>query len=267
MLHLAIAASIIAVSVTVVTAQDRTVPTNQGQAAPSVSPGQAAIDRAVAANKYVFLFFWKEKDQKTDKTYADFASAAAKLTNLAEVVSIQITNPAEKKVVDRFSVTRAPMPLVLSVAPSGAITKAFTKTFDEKELRTAFVSPSTELCLKALQSGKLVFVCVLDQVNPGDPVTIPKGVKDFKADVKYARATEIVVVNAQDKSEAMFLKEIQVGVNASKPITVFLAPPGAPVGTFIGDSSKEAIIAKLASAQSGCCPGGKCGSGGCGPKK
>ena len=56
-------------------------------------------------------------------------------------------------------------------------------------------------------------------------------------------------------------------VQQSAPITVFLAPPGAMIGKFGSEASKEVLVAKLVAAQSSCCPGGKCGSGGCGPKK
>ena len=54
-------------------------------------------------------------------------------------------------IVDKYGVSRSPMPLVLAIAPCGAITKGFTKTFDEDQLRTAFVSPCTAECMKALK--------------------------------------------------------------------------------------------------------------------
>jgi len=267
--HLAIAVVVVAVGATLATAQDRAHPTPSatGQATANVSPAQAAMDRAAAAQKYVFLFFWKEKGVLTDKAWSVFQPAAARLANWVEVVSIQITDPAEKQIVDKYGVTRAPMPLVLAVAPCGAITKAFTKTFDETQLRTAFVSPCTQLCLKALQKRKLVFVCVVEKTNPKAPLTVPKGVEDFKADKKYGPATEIVLVDAQDENEATLLKEMGVGTQASKPIIVFLAPPGALIGKFGGAASKDVLVAKLAAAQSNPCAGGKCGPGGCGPKK
>ena len=50
-------------------------------------------------------------------------------------------------------------------------------------------------------------------------------------------------------------------------MTVFLAPPGAMIGKFGSEASKEVLMAKLAAAQSNPCGGGKCGPGGCGPKK
>jgi len=210
---------------TVAAAQDRaaTAPAATARsAAVNVSPAQAAIDRAAAANKYVFLFFWKEKSPPTDKAWAAFQPAMAKVADMAQAVAIQVTNPAEKKLVDKYGVSRAPMPIVLVVAPCGAITKAFTKTFDEKQLRTAFVSPCMQRCLKALQSRKLVFVCLVDQAKPQDRVTVPKGVEDFKADKKYGAATEVVMVNVRDAKEATLLKEFDVSPRYA-PMTIFLA--------------------------------------------
>lgn len=252
----------------VATAQDRAgTGTPAGQSAVAqTSEAQAAIDKAVAANKYVFLFFWKEKGSQADKMLGILQPAVAKMADTAEVVSIQVTDPAEKKIVDKYGVSRAPMPMVLAVAPCGAITKAFIKPFDEKELRTAFVSDGTQRCLKALQDGKLVFVCVVDQASTKEPAPVPKGVEDFKADEKYGGSVEVVVISVRDTAEATFLKELEVGAKAA-PVTVFLAPPGALIGTFDNTTTKETFAAKLAAAQSSCCPGGKCGPGGCGSKK
>ena len=269
-LHLAITAVVVAVGVTVATAQDRVArtPTATDQATfASVSQTQAAMDRAAAAQKYIFLFFWKDKTPQTDKAWGILQPAVTNMAGSAEVAAIQITDPAEKKIVDKYGVTRAPMPLVLAIAPCGAITKAFTKAFDENQLRTAFVSSCTQLCLKALQDRKLVLACVVDQANPQDPVTIPKAAEDFKADSKYGPATEIVLINARDEGEAAFLRDFQVDPRAPKPVIVFLAPPGAVIGKFNGTTTKQQLIAQLVSAQSNPCAGGKCGPGGCGPKK
>ncbi len=258
--YLAITAAILAIVVTSVTAQEQTTGVN-------VSPAQTAIDRAAAANKYTFIFFWKEKGQQTDNAWNVFQPAAAKLADSADVVSIQITDAAEKKIVEKYGVIRAPMPMALSIAPCGAITKGFTKKFDETELRTAFVSPCMQLCLKALQGRKLVLACVVDQANPQDPVEIPQGVRDFKDDKKFGPATEIILVNAKNQEEAALLKDFKVDSKMRKPVVVFLAPPGAMIGRYDGSATKQQLLAQLAAAQSNPCAGGKCGPGGCGPKK
>lgn len=265
-----IVAAILAVIPTVGMAQERAASespaTAKDEVAAKPSPCQTAIDKAAADNKYVFVLFWKEQSPQLDKAWGELKPVVTSMADKAVFLSIQITNPAEKKIVDKYGVTRAPMPLVLALAPSGAVTKAFTKTFDEKELRTAYVSPCKEQCLKALQDRKLVFVCVVEKTDPKAPLAVPKGVEDFKADKRFASATAIVVVDAQDENEVTLLKELEIGKAASKPITVFLGPPGALIGKF-GDVSKDVLVAKLAAAMSNRCGGGKCGPGGCPPPK
>ena len=255
-------------------AQARAPSATEKSAPANLSPGEAAIYTAAAAGKYVFVFFWKERNPETNKAWSVFKLAAAKLAKSADVVPIQVADTAEKKIVGKYGVDRAPMPLVLAIAPCGAITSAFTKSFDEKQLRTAFVSPCKQLCLKALQSRKLVLVCVVEKTDAKSPLTgiaacrVPEGVNDFKADKKFGPVTEIVLVNAHDKNEATFLKELQAEPPLSAgPITVFLAPPGVRIGLHIGSVGKKAIIDDLVAASSRRCCGGNCGAGGCGPKK
>jgi hypothetical protein len=258
--HWGIAIAMVATVAIAATAQNQAAK-NQAPAA-NVSPAQAAIARAAKANKYLLLFCWETKDQKTNDARAVFEPAAAKLADSAAVVSIQINDAAEQQIVDQYDLTRSPMPLVLSIAPNGAITKGFSKTFDEKELRTAFVSRGTQLCMKALQDRKLVLVCAVDPAGPKGPMKTPKCAEGFKADAKYGPATEIILVNAKDQREASFLKDLKID-QSQKPMVAFFAPPAVWIGNFDGAAAKDELVAKLVAAQSSCCPGGKCGPGGC----
>ena len=269
-ISLAIVGVTMAVGVAMAEGQDRVArtPTGASQAAANnPSQAQAAMTQASAANKYMFIFFWKDKNQQTDKAWGILQPAVAKMADQADVVSIQTTDSAEKAIVDRFGASRSPMPLVMAIAPCGAITKAFTGAFDEKQLSMAFVSLGTQQTMKALQDSKLAMICVMDQAGQQDPGVLPQGVKDFKADAKYGGATEIVVLNPRDQAEAGFLKDLQVDANSSKTVIALFAPPALMIGKFDTTVTKQQIIAKLTSAQSGCCPGGKCGPNGCGPKK
>lgn len=230
------------------------------------SPGQTAMQKAADGGKFLFILFWKDQTTQTDKTWKALQSAAEKNADKADAFPIRTTDAAEKAIVDKFNVSKSPMPLILAIAPCGAVTKAFPGNFDEKQLASAFVSPCEQLVMKGIQSSKMVFVNVVYEVPAEGEAAVPQGVKDFKADEKYAKATEIITVNATDKKEADFLKELSIDTKAKKPVSVLLAP-GAMIGTFEENVTKEQIVTKISSAQSGCCPGGKCGPGGCGPKK
>jgi len=232
----------------------------------TASKGTAAIQHAAAADKYLFVFFWKEKSQQTDAMWNAFQPAMSKVADRAESVAINVSDPAEKTMVAKFGLDRSPLPLVLVLAPNGAITKGFPLKFDEKQMSQAFVSPGTAQCLKALQSRKLVLLCVQSRSPQIRQVSLQQGVADFAADAQFAGATEVVAVDPADPAEASFLQDLQVDPRTAGQTTVFLAPPGSVVAKFNGPVTKAQLVAKLRAAQSDPCAGGKCGPGGCGPK-
>ena len=235
--------------------------------APPRGVGLAALQRAAAANKYLFLFFWKEKDRSTASLWDVYQSAMVRLSDRADAVAIRVDDAAEKAVVDRFGAAGAPLPLVLAVAPNGAVTKGFPGAFDEASLANAFVSPGTARCLKALQDRKLVLVCI-EHLAPGaNAVTVPQGVVAFRSDPGYAQVTEIVGINAADRNESSFLQGLGIDPRAARSTTALLVPPGTLIGKFEGTVTKKQLMAQLAVASSGACAGGKCGPNGCGPRK
>ena len=240
-------------------------PATGASARPAAGQGLTAMARAAAANKYLFIFFWKEKSSQADAVWNVLQPGMGRLAEWADWTSVRITDPAEKPIVERFGVDRAPMPLVLALAPNGAITKAFPVKLEESQLRAAFVSPGTELCLKALQDRKLVLLCVGEALPPQNRLAVPLGVGQFKADPRYAPVTEVILLDPREPAEKGFLKELQIDPRVG-PVTVLMAPPGGVVGKFPGSVSKEQLVAKLATASSAC-PGGKCGPNGCGPKR
>ncbi|MHC4399161.1 MAG: hypothetical protein ACYTG0_05750 [Planctomycetota bacterium] len=231
---------------------------------PSTSKGLAAIDTAARDGKYLFVFFWKANDEQSRSMHGVFQSAMSKWAESANSIGVQITDPDEKPVVDRLGVSRAPMPLVVALAPNGAITKGFPIKFTEQQLREAFVSRCTAKCMKALQDRKLVLLCVQNEKTQFSQAAL-QGVQSFKTDARFATATEVVTIDPGDGTEASFLQALRVDPRTPTAVTVLLAPPGQPVATFVGAVSKDEIVAKV---QAGPCAGGKCGPGGCcGPKK
>ena len=236
------------------------------QSAPAAaSAGATAMEKAAKDKKYLFVFFFDGEDSHTSAMKGVFETAMAKMTDRADAMAINVSDPAEKPIVDKFSVRGAPMPLVLAIAPTGAATHAFPKRFDEAQFQQAFVSPCTARCMKAIQDRHLILLCVQNGKTQFNQEAM-QGVEAFKADPQYAKVTEVVTLNPSDKAEKSFLKALEVDPETTTALTLLVTPPGAPVATFAGAVTKEEIAAKLAAAQSSCCPGGKCGPGGCCPK-
>jgi hypothetical protein len=253
--------------------QERPSPTAAATPAKAMAPearssgaGMKAIAEAAKANKYLFALFCRNDDEPTRAMRRTLESALARKSARADWVLVKITEPDERSIVEKFELDRAPMPLVLALAPNGAITGGFPSKVEEKDLLEAFATPCTEKCMKALQSNKLVFLCVQNSTTNGNKAAL-QGVRDFQADERFGQATEVILLDPAASNEAKFLSDLQVDPKTSAAVTVFLAPPGRPVAKFEGATNKEDLVASLQKAGSGCCPGGTCGPGGCCPQK
>jgi hypothetical protein len=228
--------------------------------------GIAALERAAATGKYLLLLFYRNNDDSTKAMKKVFAGAAAKLASKANSITVNVADDAEKDIVAKFGVDRAPMPLTLVVAPTGAITGGFPGKVTEEQLSGAFVSPGLASCLKALQAGKLVLLCVQNSSTKSNDVAL-KGVQAFKADARYAQFTEVVNLDPTDTAEAKFLAQIKIDPATPVAVTAFMAPPGAVIAKYNGATDKNVMIAALTAATSGGCGTGGCGPSGCGPTK
>jgi hypothetical protein len=226
--------------------------------------GMAALEQAAAAKRYLFAFFWKTEDAQTSAMRSVLKDAIKEVANRADSVEVNVTLASEKAIVEKFDLDRAPMPLILAIAPNGAITGGFPTEVERQKLLDAFASPRTEKCMKHLQDNRLVFLCMQNGSTKSNDEAM-KGVREFKADARFAPATEIVMLDPTDAAEASFLKDLQVDPKTESAVTIFLAPPGVPVAMYEGATNKDTIVAALQKASSSCGPGG-CGPGGCPPK-
>ena len=208
----------------------------------------AAIKQAADAGKYLFVFFSKTDDDQTLAMRKVFDKAMEKVADRAQWIAVNITDSSEKAIVDKFDLSRAPMPLVLAMAPNGAITGGFPTKFEEQQLLDAFATPGTEKVMKPLQDGKLVFVCVQNDKTKSNDAAM-QGVRDFKADARFASATEIVMLDPTDSAEASFLADLKIDPKTEEAMTVFLAPPGSAIAEYKGATDKADLVGHAAEGQ------------------
>jgi hypothetical protein len=227
--------------------------------------GVAAMEQAAREKKYLFAFFWKDESSETANLKKVFEGAMRKVEDRANSIQVCITDSSESGIVETFDLKRAPMPLAIAIAPNGAIMGGFPQKFDEDNLLNAFGSPCTEQCMKTMQEGNLVLLCVQNKSTASNEEAM-KGVKAFAEDERYASATQIVMLDPADSAEKPFLTDLKIDPETKEAVTAFMAPPGSVIAEFKGATDKEELIAALQKAGTGCGPGG-CGPGGCGPQK
>jgi hypothetical protein len=212
--------------------------------------GAAAIQKAAAADKYLFIFFYKADDEQTQAMRKVFDAAVRKVADRAQYVVVDVTNPSEKQIIAKFGVDRAPMPLALVLAPTGAVTAGFPMKFEESQLTGAFVSQGLAKSLKALQDGKLVLLCVQSGNTKSNDVAM-QGVNAFKTDARYAMSTEVVKIDPTDDRELKFLTQVQIDPKTSEAVTALVVPPGSVAAKYNGATDKDVMIAALAALKAG----------------
>ncbi len=242
-------------------------PTRTADATDDSGAGMAAIADAERAKKYLFVFFWKNEDEQTAAMKGVFEEAMRKTADRAQSTIVCIADPTEKGIVGKFDLQRAPMPLVLALAPNGAITGGFPTKFEEQQLLDAFATPVTEKVMKHLQDNRLVFLCVQNGKTKSNDAAM-QGIRGFKADARFASASEIVILDPTDPAESSFLAAMKIDPKTEEAMTVFLVPPGLAIAEYKGATDKAELMAALQKASSGSCgPGGSCGPDGCPPPK
>ena len=229
---------------------------------PPPNQGLAAMDRAAKANKYLFIFFYRQDDPQTRALGENFNGAVNALAARTDSVAVRITDPSEAGIVTKFQVNQAPMPLVLVVAPNGAVTSSFPGNFTKEQLLGALGTPSSEKLLGALQQGKLVLLCLQNGRTRWNAEAM-NGVRSFKADQRYSSATEVLVLDPHAAVERPLLAKLGINAPVEDATTLLMAPPGSIIGTFKGATNKDQIITTLTSAISSCAAG--CQPGQCCP--
>ncbi|WP_417731646.1 hypothetical protein [Rosistilla oblonga] len=223
----------------------------------SAGPADAALHNAARDGKYLFVYFWKQNDQQTQSMQGVFDQATGRMTDVANAIRVNITDPSNGSIVEKFGVSRAPMPLSLAIAPNGAVTQGLPVSFNENQLREAVVSQGTAACLKAMQDRKLVLLFVKQNID----AAAFQGARDLTQDERFAASTQIVNIDPTDASEQSFLQSLKVDASAGNGVLVVMTPAGQPVATIAENATKDQIIQRLTAASTSCCPDGKCAPG------
>ncbi|MDD5528615.1 MAG: hypothetical protein PHX21_01135 [bacterium] len=215
-----------------------------------------AIEKASKENKYLFLVFYKQDDQKSEKMKQVVAQVERELSGKANFTRIDISNPNAQATIQKYGIDRAPIPITLVMAPNGAVVTGFPDTVNNDLLRNAFVSPKTTEIIKSVQDRKLAYLYIAN-----------RGMKYYKANLDLLKETakvdlqgaaNIIEVDPKSEEESSLLK--QCGVDAStKEATVLILNCGSVVGNLTGKFVKQILLSRTMSG----CSGGSCGGGTC----
>lgn len=228
-----------------------------------------AIEQAKNNDQFLYLLFYKDDGEITKQAKKTLTETLGTLKSKASASFININDAAEKEIVKKYDLKRTPMPFLLVLAPNGAITGGFSRTFNPEQVVGSLTTKATAQCLKCLQDHHLVLMSVQNGSTANNQAALA-GVTAFKNDPTFSATTDIVMIDPSNPEEQPFLS--QLGIHAgSEALTVMIAPPAQVIKTYTGATTKEMLTKDIQTASAGCCgpggccPGGCCPGGKCGP--
>lgn len=226
----------------------------QGLVQPPASRAEQALDESAQQGRFTFVVFYKADDAATQAMVRAVKKGIAAKGENAATLLVNVASPAEQKLVDKLGIRRAPMPLCVAFAPNGVVTALHRKAPSQIEVAKAFVTPTMMSCMKAMQAGKIVLICI--QVPPH--TAAPSAVEEFELSPEFKGRTATVTLDTQDPLETEFLSQLKLdAANTEGIATVMLAPPGVLVGKFKPEASLEEMAAELHAAGK-CCNDPNC---------
>ncbi len=212
-----------------------------------------AIATAAQQQKYAFVLFWRQEDAATDAMAASLRTELARHTDRATTAAVLVDDPNERELVKRFALDRAPMPMILAVAPNGAVTGAFQAPLAASHVEQALVTPAMANCMKAMQDGKIVVLLV----HPQASAAVPAGPNAFLSDSHFGARSVLVHLNSSDPAEGRFLQQMKITSQEAAGCVAMMAPPAVFVGKFPWNVSGQAMATKLHAAGK-CCDDENC---------
>ena len=182
------------------------------------------------------------------------------------LVELNRSDPANAALVAKLRLAGAPLPLILLVAPNGAVAGGVPAGQATAERLVAMApSPKKAEILRWLQDGKPVFVVVgrkgmSEQANAAAVCSA--------ACSQMNNNSAVVQVDMDDRREATFLDQMKVDRTSKEAVTLVVNPQGQITATYAGPLEVASLVQAATKQASGCCPSTvQGGSKSCGPTK
>lgn len=216
-----------------------------------------AIQKASASGQYLLLAFY----ETTDDAFVAMTSAAETLITSSDqkitFFGAKMDTSDNKTVAEKYGVQTIHLPILLVIAPNGAITGGFPKTVTPEKLeQSVHVSDLMLKTLQPLQDQKIVLVSLRNSLTKHSEASW-KGVNDFVTDPQYQQITTAISADPAAEGSREFLKQCNLLPTLSEATVVVLLPPGRIGAVLTGKLTKADVLKSLQS----CAGGGGCGSG------
>lgn len=226
----------------------------------SVSPVQASTQGELSAAaldaKAVFLVVTQAGAAGTDRALEIARQAQAMAPQTSAVVLMDRGAAENQKLVERYRLLGAPVPLILVIAPNGVVAGgALLKDLTAEMLVKTIPTPKKTEMLMGLHQKMAVLVVFSKKTMVEARSAVYEACSE--ATRRLDRKVTTVVVDMDDKAEKRWREELNVGLREPLPVTVVFNAKGQKTQVFRAVMSADDLV-KAITKKVECCPGGSC---------
>jgi len=228
-----------------------------GQTTVGYNSSGYAIAAAQNNKQYLFLLFYDKKGETLkvmESNINDFMNKSSEKILLYKALT---TDDKEQDVVKVYGINRAPLPVLLVLAPNGAVTGGFPQKVSMDSLEKSIVPTVVMNSLKTVQAGKIALV-LLQNAKTKFNNESSKAAKEFADDSTVKGYVDIIKADPSDPKNSDFISSVKLSKDITEAAVVFIIPPGSIAGVYSGKITKDTLAAALkkcsSGSGSGCCP-------------
>jgi len=235
----------------------------------SFADSSKEIESAKKSGKCMYLVITDKNAKGTDEL-VKLAEDAQKKAKKTSIIKIDRDDKANEAIITKYRLAGVPVPLILVLAPNGAVSGSLSKQDASVDKLLAFLpTPKQAEVLQGFENGKAaMIICSKKSLKDKDNLSseCDKAIKGL--DNKALK----VIVDVENKEEKNFLDLIKPDL--TKTTILIFNGKGQYTSTLEANASSDDIIKAVNKKMGGgCCPGGSgsgCGkpnnNSGCGKK-
>ena len=226
------------------------------------SNAKSALAEASAKGQFWGLIFYEAQDASLTAMLSFVKTFNKSSTKKIVAYNANLSDPANQELGGKYGIQRGgDLPMLLVIAPNGAITGGFSKTVTADQLKKSIsISDLMLRTIKSLQEEKVTLVSLQNHATKFNAESW-KGVSDFVNDSNYKEVAVAVKADPLAAGSQEFIKQCQLIAPLTEATVIILVPPGRISKVFTGKVTKADILKSLQS----CSPGG--GSGCCSDRR
>jgi len=217
---------------------------------------KSAMAEASAAGQFLCLIFNDAQDASSTGLSSSIATFKKSSTKKIAVYNANLKDPENKELAGKYGIQSGPdLPMLLVVAPNGAITGGSPKTVTDEQLKQFIgISDLMLKTIKVLQERKVALVALQNSSTKFNAESWA-GVNEFSSDTIYKNYVTAIKADPSATGSLEFIKQCQLIPPLTEATVVVLMPPGKIGKILSGKIAKADILKSLqaCTAGSGCC--------------